>query len=487
MSDKQQLTRRTFLASTAGIAGASAAAAFAPAAAAMPAMPPKKWVSQTDVVVAGGGVAGCMAALEAANGGARVLLLQATPDLGGNSRISSAWIRSANTRWHKAQGIVDSAAAYEQDILDYGAGTRDPKKAKVLAAGSAEFVDRLIDYGVKFADDKDTANGGPTLRVPKVDGRGEALMKAVGAKVRAHKNITVKTDARIVEVFRGGKQHEVIGVLADIEGEEVAIGARAVVLATGGFGRNQALVEKFTNQWKDTARIMDVEAKGDGMLIANAHGAGVANLNIAMVTPTMEVTKKIFYSSAPILNGAIFLNEQGKRFVNEYIIYTTTNIEMLKQKATYEIVTEDLHPLVHEMIKNGVTTRADSIEELAAKLGAPVANVRFEIEEHNRITALKDKRVDRFGRTVFSKQLKAPFYFLRVHPVMIETVGGITINEKSEVVSLSGKPVAPGFYAAGAVAFGEHFGRGYRSGDAYVYSGVTGMVAGREAARLVKA
>lgn len=477
--NENPLSRRRFLASAATVAGA----ALATPAQAAPAMPPRDWKLRTDVVVAGGGIAGCMAAIEAAKAGARVLLLQATPDLGGNSRISSAWIRSANTRWHKAQGIADSAQAYEEDILAYGGGTRDAKKAKVIAAGSAEFVDRLIDYGVKFSDDKDTANGGPSLRVPKVAGRGEAVMKAVSAQVRADKRITVHTDSRLLEVFRGGAQHEVVGVLADIDGEEVSVAARAVVIATGGFGRNQALVEKFTNQWKDTARIMDVEAKGDGLLIANAHGAGVANLNIAMVTPTMEVTKKIFYSSAPILNGAIFLNEQGKRFVNEYVIYTTTNIEMLKQKATYEIVTEDLHPLVNEMIKNGVTTRADSVEELAAKLGAPVENVRFEIEEHNRITSLKDGRVDRFGRTVYGKQLKAPFYFLRVHPVMIETVGGITINEKSEVVSLGGKPIAPGFLAAGAVAFGEHFGRGYRSGDAYVYAGVTGMVAGREAGK----
>lgn len=67
---------------------------------------------------------------------------------------------------------------------------------------------------------------------------------------------------------------------------------------------------------------------------------------------------------------------------------------------------------------------------------------------------------------------------------MIETVGGIMINEKSEVTTLLGRPVAKGLYAAGALAFGEHFGTGYRSGEAYVYAGVTGMVAGREAAKL---
>ena len=67
---------------------------------------------------------------------------------------------------------------------------------------------------------------------------------------------------------------------------------------------------------------------------------------------------------------------------------------------------------------------------------------------------------------------------------MIETVGGITINEKSEVTTLLGRSIAKGLFVAGAVAFGEHFGTGYRSGEAYVYAGVTGMVAGEQAAKL---
>jgi fumarate reductase flavoprotein subunit len=482
MTQSSQFTRRHVVTGAATLAGAGLAASQAAGA---PAPLPAKWDQEADIVIAGGGVAGCMAAIEAAGAGAKVLLLQATPDLGGNSRISSAWIRSANTRWHKNLGIQDTTEAYAKDIIDYGGGTRDEKKAKVIAEVSGRFVDRLMDYGVKFSDEKDTANGGPTLRVPKVEGRGAAVMAAVGAQVRKTQNITVKTDSKILDVYLDGDK--VAGVSADLDGKKVAIKAKAVVLATGGFGRNQKLVEKYTNQWKETFRIMDVEDKGDGLLLASALGAGVANLQVAMVTPLMEYSKRIFYSSLTLLAGAIFVNEQGKRFVNELIIYTTTNTEMLKQKASYQIVCEGLHPMVEEMIKNGVTTRADTIEELAQKLGVPVENIKPEIEEHNRITAMSGNRVDRLGRTVFGKPLKAPFYFLRMHPVMIETVGGITIDDKAQVVTLGGKPVAKGFYAAGAVAFGEHFGRGYRSGDAYVYSGVFGMVAGQESGRYAKA
>lgn len=82
---------------------------------------------------------------------------------------------------------------------------------------------------------------------------------------------------------------------------------------------------------------MDIEDKGKGLELATDMGAGTANLNIAMVCPTLEVTKNIFYSSAPLLNGAIIVNEKGRRFTNEYVIYTQTNLDMLKQKTCWEI------------------------------------------------------------------------------------------------------------------------------------------------------
>jgi fumarate reductase flavoprotein subunit len=284
-------------------------------------------------------------------------------------------------------------------------------------------------------------------------------------------------------VILNSAKDAVAGVTVETRGKRINIKTPAVVLATGGFGRNQALVEKFMNGWAKTGRIMDLEDKGEGLRIATDLGAGTANLNIGMVCPTLEVTKNIFYSSAPLLNGAVFVNEKGRRFTNEYVIYTQTNIDMLKQKKVWEIVTEELHPVVQKMIKDGVAAKCETLDDVAKVIGCDAAGLKADIEEHNAVTRREEKgKKDKFGRVVFGKELKGPFYILQVTPVMIETVGGITVNADSEVTTLLGKPVAKGLYAAGALAFGEHFGRGYRSGDAYVYSGVTGMVAGRNAA-----
>ncbi|WP_297607385.1 FAD-dependent oxidoreductase [uncultured Sutterella sp.] len=472
------ISRRSLM--TAAVA--APAAAFLPAAEASAS---EKWDASCDVLIAGGGAAGCMAAVEAARAGKSVMLVQAIPALGGSSAISSGWIRACGTRWHKARNIKDTVEAYKEDILRYGNGCRLEKKAEVIASESGKFVDYLADIGVTFTDEEDRANGGATLRIVKTAGGGNALMQKLGEAVEKTKGVTVRKRTRIVKVLLDAKGERVVGAVIAVRNKEQRVRANAVILATGGYGRNQELVERFTNGWAKTGRIMDLEDKGDGLIIATDLGAGTANLNIAMVCPTLEVTKNIFYSSAPILNGAIFVNEKGRRFTNEYVIYTQTNIDMLRQKTTWEIVTPELHPVVGKMIEQGVAHKCDTVEDLAKLIGCPVDGLKADIEDHNATTRLPaEKRHDRFGRVVYGKELKAPFYALQVKPVMIETVGGITINEKSEVTTLLGRPIAKGLYAAGALAFGEHFGTGYRSGEAYVYAGVTGMVAGREAAKL---
>lgn len=434
-----------------------------------------------DVVVAGGGAAGCMAARTAAKAGRRVLLVQALPMLGGTSAISSGWVRACATKWHEVRGIHDSADAYRDDIIAYGRGSRNEKKAAMIAREATVFVNDLIGLSVEFTDEEDRMNGGETLRVVKTKGAGGALMKRLAEAVKADPNITVQTGVRLEDVIL--TNGAVAGVRLERKGIRTVVRTPAVVLATGGFGRNQAMIDVFTPPWSQTGRIMDVGCRGDGLQIATELGAGALNLNIAMVCPTLEVTKGIFFSSAPLLMGGIIVNEKGRRFTNEYVIYTQTNIDMLKQKACWEIVTRELHPVVEGMIEKGVATECATVEDLARLIGCDPAGLRADIEAHNAQTRMdpKDRR-DPFGRTVYGKELRPPFYALRIKPVMLETVGGFMIDEKCRVTTLLGRPVAAGLFGAGAAAFGEHFGVGYRSGEAYAYAGATGITAGREAA-----
>lgn len=264
-----RLSRRQALvgAGASVLTGVAASLATSSAHAAAP-----KWDQTVDVLVAGGGAAGTMAAIRAARAGARVLLVQASPVLGGNSAISSGWIRSACTKWHQRKGIQDSAESYAQNILAYGNGTRNPEKAKVIAEKSRDFVDFLIDAGVPFTDDEDRFNGGETLRVVKALGGG-AVMKGLIRKLREEKSVEVRTDTRLVNIVLTEDRKAVAGAVVEQNGKKTAVACRALVLATGGFGRNQAYIERFTNQWAKTGRIMDIHDMGDGLRLATELGA----------------------------------------------------------------------------------------------------------------------------------------------------------------------------------------------------------------------
>lgn len=484
-----ETSRRQFLRGTAASAGVGALAALLPSVGSATSLPvPAKWdLTGYDLVVAGGGAAGCVAALEAAEAGLKVLLLEGSPALGGSSALSSGWIRSHSTRWHKDRGISDSVEAYTKDGLDYGAGTRNPAKMKVIAETVPAFVDRLIVGGVKIVDEEDRVNGGPTLRQAKPQGGGAANMKVLAAEVAKNPNITVKTEAPLRDIYKTGAPEVLVGVLADIDGRTVNVKVPTLVIATGGYSRDQKFMATYAPDWKDARRMTGLGCDGSGMYIASANGAGVANLHVSMVMANLEYTKRLYYSSATYAAGSILVNGDGRRFVNEMQLYGGASKELLKQpeQIVYQITCEGLHPLVDKMKADGVAVRGDTIEDLAKNLKVDAANLRAEIEEHNRHT--REKSPDRFGRTGFTKELKPPFYAIRSWPVMIETGGGFLIDEKSQVVDFYNRPVVKGLYGAGAAAFGEHFGVGYRSGDAMAYAGATGIVAGREAAKYVKA
>ncbi len=476
------ITRRSMLAaiSLGGLAGLVPTAQAKPQAAAATEL---KGAEYFDVVVAGGGAAGCMAARTASRAGKKVLLVQAVPMLGGSSAISSGWIRACGTEWHKARGIKDTTEAYKADIIAYGRGSRNEKKADMISKTAGRFVNDLFSIGVEFTDEEDRVNGGETLRVVKAKGAGAAIMRKLAKSVSEDANITVRTQTSLTDVILDDEK-KVVGVRIVRRKKATPVRTKAVVIATGGFGRNQDMIDVFTAAWSKTGRIMDIGCKGDGLRIATELGAGALNLNIAMVCPTLEVTQNIFYSSAPLLNGGIIVNEKGRRFTNEYVIYTQTNIDMLKQKTCWEIVSRDLHPTVESMIEKGVAKECKTVEDLAKLIGCEPEGLRADIEAHNATTRLPAaERKDPFGRTAYGKELKAPYYALQIKPVMLETVGGFMIDEKCRITTLLGTPIAKGLFGAGAAAFGEHFGVGYRSGEAYAYAGSTGITAGEEAAK----
>ena len=203
------ITRRSMLAaiSLGGLAGLVPAAQAKPQAAAATEL---KGAEYFDVVVAGGGAAGCMAARTASRAGKKVLLVQAVPVLGGSSAISSGWIRACGTEWHKARGIKDTTEAYKADIIAYGRGSRNEKKADMISKTAGRFVNDLFSIGVEFTDEEDRVNGGETLRVVKAKGAGAAIMRKLAQSVSEDANITVRTQTSLTDVILDDEKKETL-------------------------------------------------------------------------------------------------------------------------------------------------------------------------------------------------------------------------------------------------------------------------------------
>ncbi len=488
MSEKRSsngMTRRGFMRGT-GIAALTGAGALMgigiKRVEALPA--PQKWDDTTEVVVAGGGMAGLCAAVTAAEAGAKVMLLEAFAVTGGNSSLSTAWFNAANSPVQKKMGIRDSADSFYDDSMKLSDNRRDPKITRIMADESGGAIQWLIDHGVVFLDVVEPAMGSPEKRVIQADGYGAKVVKILADLCR-EKGVSIKTKARVLNVYSQVSKgmERIAGVEAEIDGKTQHIGARSVILATGGFMNNKELVMKFLPQWEKTLVSGTPTNVGDGLVIGLVEGADTVNIDRALVTPTLEVKTKAYLTSGALTGGAILVNEKGARFTDELTGYTEVSLEMLKQKKVYEVMVEKCHPKVTDFIKKNIVKRADSIADLAGMIEVDAAVLEKTIGDFNKATAGQLK--DAFGRQTFREMLEPPLYFMQVNPVLLLTLGGLKISEGAEVLNIRDDMVLQGLHAAGELV-GGYIDYGYRTGDSMMYCTVFGIIAGKNAAAVTE-
>ncbi len=117
-------------------------------------------MSQTDVIVVGGGGAGMAATIEAARWGRRVVLLEQNPALGGSTAWSVGSVSASGTWQQKAAGIADHPDAHFEDLEAFAGAlaNRDNRVLRrVLVDNTMEMMGWLESLGLVF--------GGP-YRVP---------------------------------------------------------------------------------------------------------------------------------------------------------------------------------------------------------------------------------------------------------------------------------------------------------------------------------
>lgn len=501
---------------------------------------------EADVVVIGAGGAGMAAAVTANQAGKTVVVIEASGAMGGNTILSGGAFNASNDDYVPLTQMSESYAnsvkqalsetpineehaklieAVKKEYEEYlasgstalfdsvnwhilqtwrgGDYEADLKLVKTLCENVWDGLEWLKSLGMQFLDGEFTVTGGLWPRAHKpVEPVGTGFFKTYQAYVDSHDGITMVYNSTAKElIVENGRVVGAKGEAAD--GSKFVAKGKAVVLATGGFARNVELRQKYNaeiNKWPSLdEKILSTNAptvNGDGIFMATAVGAALTQMyNIQLLPLGDPKTGALSGNIEHDVETRIFVNKEGKRFVNEGGRRDDMTLALFEQtdRTMFIVMDSDTYPTgeelnnfgetVNSLVAAGRAYKADTLEELAEKIGVPAENLVASVTEFNRYCKGGDKegQVDEFGRTLFSTPIDTPPYYAAARvPTVHHTMGGVVIDENCHVLNESGS-IIPGLYAAGEVTGGIH-GSNRLGGNALADTVVFGRIAGRNAA-----
>lgn len=448
-----------------------------------------------DVVIIGGGGAGLAAAVAAHENGATVIVVEKMSRLGGNTILSGGAFNAVDPVRQEAQGIEDSVEKHYTQTFEGGDKQGNPVLIQTLVENAYAGVQWLEAMGMKFNDQVFTVLGGMWPRAHKPSTPlGTGFISTYQAYIDANEGIEVLLDTEALElVITDGR---VVGVKAEsLVGDVVLNANNGVILATGGFSANNEMLEKYNEIWPSLAGIKTTNhpgATGDGLVMAEKIGASLIGLsNIQLLPMGDPVTGSLSGNIEQGVENRIFVNKSGNRFVDEGARRDVMTKALFDQEDAWLWVVLDgknyptpekknnFNETIEELIAQGRAFKGDTLEELAAAIGVDPANLVKAVEEFN--AAVDSGKADSFGRTLFDTKIDTPPYYAGARvPTVHHTMGGVEINEYTQVLDTNGD-IIPGLYAAGEVTGGIH-GANRLGGNALADVTVFGRIAGESAA-----
>ena len=446
-----------------------------------------------DVVVVGAGGAGLTAAVRATQEGAKVLVLEKMPMVGGNSLKASGGMNCANTKFQEAAGITDSGVKeFIEDTMNGGHQLNDISLVTTLAENSAEAVEWLESIGAPLP--KVAATGGTTHKYLHSPEDGSPVGSYLVAK------LSEEAEKQGIEIMLNTTATEILmdngaacGVKAEDSEHEYTVNAKAVILATGGFGSNFELMCSYNPSLANAVTTNHPGATGDGIMMAEAVGAATVDMEQIQLHPTVYQATSMLVSEKMRSLGAILVNQEGKRFCNDLSTRDAVSAAELEQTGGYAYIIFDQNLVDHnksaqEYINKGMAASGESYEELAQNMGLvddAIAAFVQTMDTWNK--AVADGVDEEFGRNngMDDDLSTAPFYAIQIAPGIHHTMGGIKINTNAEVTNTNGN-VIPGLFAAGETTGGVHGGNRI-GGNAVCDFVVFGRIAGLDAAEYASA
>ncbi|MCD8338784.1 MAG: flavocytochrome c [Burkholderiales bacterium] len=444
---------------------------------------------ETDIVVIGSGGAGMSAALTAAQAGKKVIILEKMPVIGGNSNRSEGGMNAAGTLQQLAHGVTDdSPERMSADMQKGGHYLNNPELTLVLAQNAKDAEQWLLSLGANLCHRMGRGGGQTAAREHgPCDGSavGAELMKVLYKNAKEIPTIDIRPKNQATDlIVEDGK---VVGVKVktnDKDQKEYTIDAKAVVLATGGFGANAKMIEELRPEYKGFATTNHAGALGEGLDLAKQAGATFVDLREIQAHPTVVPKKGILISESMRARGAYLVNKDGNRFINELLPRDIVANAVLKQPdgEAWLLMDDALakkNKLLQGYIHQGLTVSGDNVEQLAKAMNVPVKNLQASIDQYTK--AYETKKDEAFGRPeMVAPNNVFPMYAVLITPAIHHTMGGVRINRNAEVIGTTAKPI-PGLYAAGEVTGGIHGGN--RIGGNAVADIITfGRIAGKNAA-----
>ena len=416
----------------------------------------------TDIVIIGSGGAGLSSAITATEKGAKVIVLEKMAYFGGNSNRSEGEMNAAGTKQQKAHDITDDTPErFAADTIRGGHGLNDPALVKALTENAASAEEWLLDLGAHFCHRMGRGGGQTRARGHgPCDGSpvGIEIMRVLGE--RADKDhIDMRLNNRVTKILM--KNGKVSGVQVKTPKGMETINAKAVILATGGFGANHKMVEKYRPELKGFSTTNHPGATGDGIILAQQVGAGLTDIEQIQIHPTVIKKNGALISESMRARGGFLLNKNGKRFTNELLTRDVVSANELKQPGgiAYLVIDNSIYSknkMAQNYTAEKLMTKCDTIADVAKLIGGDEKVVQASFDQYHK--AFDNKKDDLFGRPeMLIRMDQAPYFVAEVTPGIHHTMGGVKIDPQAEVLTPEKKPI-PGLFAAGEVTGGVHGG-----------------------------
>ncbi len=469
--------------------------------------------SGTDLLIVGAGPSGLSAALDAAQQGARVTVIDMWSIFGGHGVLSGGVLNIVGTPYQKARGVEDNPDRAYRDFIKWGEdNNREWVRFYVNNSGHLIY-DWLTGMGLEFRSlGRQPGNSVP--RIHSTLGGGRALVATLYREVLEYPNVDFIWNQKVTDLVK--EKGRISGVQTENlrTGDVRTFRASAVILATGGFQSNLEMVREF---WPQDLKFPDrllfsagFNAIGSGHELAQEAGGVLHymdhqwNYATGIPHPRHQGTDRGLSGGSAV---SIWVNAQGRRFINESASPRYSFPAVVNQKSsTYWAIFDDkagvrMSGTGWDNAKQVISAEApdlmksaDSIEELARRVGLPADALSRTVDRYNAmVDEGKDEDFGRFGSNLSpaeeinvrphtpQKIERPPFYAVQAYPVTRKSMGGVSIDLSCRVLDRNNQPI-PGLYAVGELTgLAQINGKAALEGTFLGPSIVTGRVAAQSA------